>query len=361
MKTTQPSRCAYFNVHTLIGLAAFGIALTAIVVYGAGRTGNSKAPRQRLPSGPSPHGSVTEAWVRRIDGPVHGNDHGHDVAIDSVGNVLVTGWIETATGNSDCHTVKYSPNGDVLWADTYAGSATGTDYGYTLAVDQNGNTYVGGFGNGDNPATFDIFVLKYDSDGNRVWTQRWASPITNYSAYAYSIAVDNQGNVFTTGFMSDGLTDGEFITLKFNSSGVLQWATPYNGSTSSIDYATALSLIVTGIPTSPAGAAVRTICTISLRSNTIRMETRSGSDDTTVPQTTMITLTGWRWMLRVTFTLPVKAWKPVLTMTSPRSNTLRMEMRFGLGITMARPMVMTRAKLSLSMPMATPTSQVITP
>ena len=237
MKTTQPSRSAYFNVHTVIGLATVGIALIAIVVYGAGRTGNSQPPRQRLPSGPPPHGSVTEAWVRRIDGPVHGNDHGHDVATDSVGNVLVTGWIETATGNEDCHTVKYSPNGDVLWADTYSGSATGTDYGYTLAVDQNGNTYVGGFGNGDNPATFDIFVLKYDSNGNRVWTQRWASPITNYSAYAYSIAVDNQGNVFTTGFMSDGLTDGEFITLKFNSSGVLQWATPYNGSTSSIDYA----------------------------------------------------------------------------------------------------------------------------
>ena len=41
MKTTQHSRCAYFNVHTLIGLAAFGIALTAIVVFGAGRTGNA--------------------------------------------------------------------------------------------------------------------------------------------------------------------------------------------------------------------------------------------------------------------------------------------------------------------------------
>ncbi len=237
MKTRQPAQFAYFNLHTLIGVAAAGIVLTAFVAYGAGRIGTSKPARQQLLSGPSPQGNVTEAWVRRIDGPVHGNDHGHDVATNSAGNVLVTGWIETATGNEDCHTVKYSPAGDVLWTDTYAGSATGTDYGYTLAVDQNGNAYVGGFGNGDNLATFDIFVLKYDSNGNRVWTQRWTSPITNYSAYAYSIAVDNQGNVFTTGFMSDGFTDGEFITLKFNSSGALQWATPYNGSTSSIDYA----------------------------------------------------------------------------------------------------------------------------
>jgi len=234
MKAKQ-IRCAFSNLHILTGLAVIGIGLAVLAGHAGGRTKTGDTPRRRI--SPSPSGTVTKAWVRRIDGPIHGSDHGHDVATDSAGNVLVTGWIETAAGNEDCHTVKYSPQGDVLWENTYAGSATGVDYGYALAVDQNGNTYVAGFGNGDNPATYDIFVLKYDADGNSVWTQRWTSPITNYSAYAYSIAVDNQGNVFTTGFESDGFTDGEFITLKFNSSGVLQWATPYNGSTSSIDYA----------------------------------------------------------------------------------------------------------------------------
>jgi hypothetical protein len=79
--------------------------------------------------------------------------------------------METSTGNTDSYTVKYSPGGDLLWANTYAGSPTGLDYGYALAVDQNGNAYVGGFGNGDNP-TFDIFVLKYSNTGDVVWTQR---------------------------------------------------------------------------------------------------------------------------------------------------------------------------------------------
>jgi uncharacterized delta-60 repeat protein len=236
MKARLP-QYAYLNLHTLIGLVAVGIVLTAFVVYGSGRTGTSQPARQQLFSGPSPQGNVTEAWVRRINGPASGSDHGHDVATDATGNVYVTGWIETSAGNEDCHTVKYSPDGDVLWADTYAGSATGTDYGYSLAVDQDGNAYVGGFGNGDNPATFDIFILKYDSTGNRVWTQRWTSPVANYSAYAYSIAVDKQGNVFTTGFMSDGFTDGEFITLKYDSAGNFQWSARYNGSTSTIDYA----------------------------------------------------------------------------------------------------------------------------
>jgi uncharacterized delta-60 repeat protein len=237
MKTRGTSQSAYLNLCALIGLVAVGTVLTAFVVYSAGRTGTSKPARQQLFSGPSPHGNVTEAWVRRINGPASGSDHGHDVATDATGNVYVTGWIETSAGNEDCHTVKYSPDGDVLWADTYAGSATGTDYGYALAVDQDGNAYVGGFGNGDNPATFDIFILKYDSTGNRVWTQRWTSPVASYSAYAYSIAVDKQGNVFTTGFMSDGFTDGEFITLKYDSAGNFQWSARYNGSTSTIDYA----------------------------------------------------------------------------------------------------------------------------
>jgi len=236
MKAKQ-NRSAFSNLHILTGLVAAGVLMAVFAGYAGGRTGRSDTLRPRISLGSLPQGSVNEAWVRRIDGPVHGNDHAHDVATDSAGNVILTGWIETATGNEDCHTVKYSPQGDLLWENTYAGSATGTDYGYALAVDQNGNPCVAGFGNGTNPATFDIFVLKYDADGNSVWTQRWTSPITNYSAYAYSIAVDNQGNVFTTGFMSDGLTDGEFITLKFDSAGALQWAMPYNGSTSTIDYA----------------------------------------------------------------------------------------------------------------------------
>src|SRR5690349_13798234 len=127
MKAKQ-TRSAFSNLHILIGLVAAGILLAVFARYAGGRTSSSGARRQWMSSSLS--GSVTEAWVRRIDGPIHGSDHAHDVATDSAGNVFVTGWIETATGNEDCHTVKYSPDGDVLWENTYAGSPTGTDYGY---------------------------------------------------------------------------------------------------------------------------------------------------------------------------------------------------------------------------------------
>src|SRR5215211_1504221 len=92
-----------------------------------------------------------------------------------------------------------------------------------------------------------------------------------------------------------------------------------------------------------------------------RMETSSGSSDTTALQTTMITLTGWRWIVQATCMSPVKAWKPVLTMISPQSNTRLTEMSFGFSITMAWPMVTTQANPSPSMSTETLTSQVITP
>jgi uncharacterized delta-60 repeat protein len=178
---------------------------------------------------------VTEEWVRIINGPANLSDHGHDVKTDLAGNIYVTGWIEITPGNTDCHTVKYSPGGDLLWSKTYAGSANGIDYGYTLAVDENGNAYVGGYGSSGNP-TWDIFILKYNTNGDTVWTRRWTSPIANYSAYAYSIKVDQNENVYVTGWMSDGFTGGEFVTLKYNSAGNLQWARSYKGPGTSIDY-----------------------------------------------------------------------------------------------------------------------------
>ena len=116
--------------------------------YAGERTDTHEASGKRYLTVPAPGGSVTEAWVNRIDGPAHGSDHGHDVKTDAAGNVFVTGWIETTTGNPDFYTVKYSPDGDLLWGNTYAGSATGTDYGYALTLDPSGNVYVAGFGNG---------------------------------------------------------------------------------------------------------------------------------------------------------------------------------------------------------------------
>ena len=83
-------------------------------------------------------------------------DHGPNVATDATGNVYVAGYFAgavdfdagpsvyklTSTGVYDAFVVKYSPAGALLWARAIGG--TGIDYAYGIAVDSGGSVYTTG-------------------------------------------------------------------------------------------------------------------------------------------------------------------------------------------------------------------------
>ena len=72
MKTKQ-TRTAFSNLYSLTALIAVGTVLVLFAAYAVGRTGTSEASRQPIATIPPPQGSVTEAWVNRVDGPAHGH------------------------------------------------------------------------------------------------------------------------------------------------------------------------------------------------------------------------------------------------------------------------------------------------
>ncbi len=87
-------------------------------------------------------------------------------------------------------------------------------YGKSIAVDERGSVYVTGAFYSDiltfssialtNAGKRDIFVVKYDPNGQVLWAK---STGRNKSDYGYGIAVDARGNVYVTGaFGSDSLT-----------------------------------------------------------------------------------------------------------------------------------------------------------
>jgi len=53
--------------------------------------------------------AVTQEWVRRYDGPGKWEDYARAIALDTNGNVYVTGSSYNATCNSDYATIKYAP------------------------------------------------------------------------------------------------------------------------------------------------------------------------------------------------------------------------------------------------------------
>lgn len=173
------------------------------------------------------------------------------IAVDTSGNSYVTGSFMSSiasfgstsvsnSGNTDMFTVKYDTGGNAVWAGSTVGAAD--EYGTSIAVDKNGNSYVSGYFSGPaitfgsinvtNTGVWDIFVVKYDAGGTPVWAKSQGG---SGDDEANAIAVDGAGNVFVTGYyVSPSITFGTYtltsvgyfklFTVKYYASGTVAWA-----------------------------------------------------------------------------------------------------------------------------------------
>ncbi len=162
--------------------------------------------------------TVTEEWVQRYNGP----DSLYDVAIDVdvYKNVYVTG-ASYQQGSCNIVTIKYNKNGDELWICSFNGTENLYDGPSGLVVNKTtGDIYITGASYSVTHS--DIVTIKYDTDGNLQWINRYNGPANTYDA-PYGITIDSTGNVYITG-ASTGIGTGEdMITIKYNSAGVQQW------------------------------------------------------------------------------------------------------------------------------------------
>jgi hypothetical protein len=132
--------------------------------------------------------SGTYVWARQFSGS--NTDYGNGVAVDASGNTYVTGHFEgtadfdpgagtanlTSAGSYDAYVVKLDASGTHVWARQFSGSYF--SFGFGVAADALGNTYVVGYFDGTadfDPGTgtanltsagsFDAYVVKLDASG----------------------------------------------------------------------------------------------------------------------------------------------------------------------------------------------------
>ncbi len=152
------------------------------------------------------------AWARSAGG--YHNDKALAITSDNTGNVYICGLFEdTATfsgtmitgyGHKDIYVAKYDMNGNFQWVQKAGG--VGRDEALSIQTDANGNVYVCGFFS--DTATFssqkmvspngyyDTFLAKYASNGSLVWVKQAGG---SYDDVAWSIALDNSGKIYMTG------------------------------------------------------------------------------------------------------------------------------------------------------------------
>jgi hypothetical protein len=145
-----------------------------------------------------------------------GASSAHGLVVDNAGDVIVTGGNDFNYPNNVYGTYKINTNGNYLWGKTYPSVVTRNSVATTVAVDQANSVYVTGFSpslgtNGDS----DIATIKYDSNGNQIWLQRYDGPAHGNDA-GNAIVVDNSGNVYVAGYETETNGFTAMILIKYS-------------------------------------------------------------------------------------------------------------------------------------------------
>ncbi|OGF67514.1 MAG: hypothetical protein A2Y62_06160 [Candidatus Fischerbacteria bacterium RBG_13_37_8] len=197
-----------------------------------------------------------EQWVVRYDGCdssicnfYYDVDYAKAVTADSSGNVYITGislccqMLPSLEMGSDFLTLKYDSDGNLLWNERYNGpeGLSTLDKGFDIEVDSTGNVYVAGVSK--------VYgtLIKYDADGNELWVDRYNDEMNENGREAafYDMTLDAAGNIYVTGKGAYvGLSGAcDYLTIKYDPSGNRDWVAtcdgPMNGD---IDIARAIAL-----------------------------------------------------------------------------------------------------------------------
>ena len=104
-------------------------------------------------------------WTNRYNGTGNDDDEPRAVGVDTSGNVFVTGISIGSSSKYDYATVAYSAAGVPLWTNRYNGPGNQIDYAFAMAVDSSGNVFVTGASDRNTtfPASYDYATVKYSS------------------------------------------------------------------------------------------------------------------------------------------------------------------------------------------------------
>lgn len=189
-------------------------------------------------------------WVRRFSSSGNYHDFAHDITLDQSGNIYVAGYSATNWENYNITLVKYNSNGDTVWVRSQPIDTSATDYTPAFVeVDNSGNPFLAGVKKSQTNGT-DILLTKYNSSGVEQWAHTWKSSANENDELAggfygdHGMALDNNGNVFLAGTAENKsvVFAEDIITLKYSPSGTMQWSYIYDGGLNEPDDAYSLAV-----------------------------------------------------------------------------------------------------------------------
>jgi hypothetical protein len=138
------------------------------------------------------------------------------IAADALGDVFVAATTSSLFGGQQAFLYKYDPSGSLIWSRGYFGP--GTTAATDIFADGLGNVFVTGQYRGPytgvNVGQTHVFLWKYDSAGNEIWSQILSH---SYDDYAHGVFADGTKGAYVVGSSSTlgGVPGGNAFIAKF--------------------------------------------------------------------------------------------------------------------------------------------------
>lgn len=176
-------------------------------------------------------------WAKTFDNGQNSDDRALGIIVDSGDHIIVTGYSQGSTSSYDYFTIKYVSDGNVSWTQRYNGPSGGEDKAMGIVVDAAENYTITGYSmTSSSPDSKDIKTIQYNKNGETNWTKTYNGP-DNLSDNAFGIIIDNSDNIIITGSTGRISTSEDFLTLKYDQSGIQKWAVSTNISENNSDIA----------------------------------------------------------------------------------------------------------------------------
>ena len=164
-------------------------------------------------------------WAKSAGGA--SNDEGFSLVEDSQGNIIVSGYFTTSATfgtitvnsayTSNIFVAKYDPQGNIIWVRHFGNASI--NFRHQIALDAADNIFIVGNFQGTtyvgpiqltSSGESDIFIAKYNASGDFIWVDDAGGSSNDYG---YGIAVDNTGNFYITGAFKGTTTFGHLHNL----------------------------------------------------------------------------------------------------------------------------------------------------
>ncbi len=159
-------------------------------------------------------------WTNRYDGAGHGSENPGGIAVDRDGNVFVTG--KSIEANADFVTIAYSLAGNPLWTNFFNGSANGIDSARTVAVDSTGQVIVTGSSQTDT-GSYQTVTIAYSNGGIPLWTNFYASSVSTEQVRPVAMSIGRDDTIFVMAYTPDSAkaNASDYLTIAYSNAGVL--------------------------------------------------------------------------------------------------------------------------------------------